>query len=944
MPLRLDIKKKLSARSDRVKCVDTHPTEPWTLSSLYSGNCFIWDHENQSLVKQFEVCSLPVRCAKFIVRKQWIVTASDDMNMCVFNYNTLEKLHCIEAHSDYIRYLTVHPTQSYVLSSSDDMTIKLWDWDKNWTVSQTFEGHAHYVMMCQWNPKDAHIFASASLDRTIKVWGVGGASGSSSAHFSLTGHTRGVNCLDYSPSGEKPYIVSGGDDKTVRVWDYQTKQCLQTLSGHTNNVTSTVFHPVLPVILSGSEDGSVRVWHSATYRLEVTLNYLLERAWCIHCMKGSINASIGYDEGTVVIKMGSDEPIASMTSGGKIVWAKANEIQTTNVKLLDEEIPDGERLQLSVKDMGNSEIFPQAITHHPNGRLFSVCGDGEYVIYTAQALRNKVFGQALELVWSWEGHYAIRDHNGIVKVFQNFKEAFSFKPPFAVEKMYGGRLLGIVATDYIIFYHWEEFKLIRRIDITPKALYWSENGENVVITSSDSFFLLGHDPRALSEAMASAQQPPDVEEEGYEDAFHVKHESQSTEKITSGTWVGDDCFVFITAAQRINYLSAGQIELVAHLDRPMFILGYIQEMSRLFVIDRENSVVSYALNMNLIEYQSAIVRKDMEGAAHFFAKLPESLHNRVARFLEHQQYLAEALEISKDSDHKFELSLQLGKLALASDILQQSITLEGEVTLSTSSRTKWKQLGDVALEQGDFDLALDCFARGEDFNSLFLLQISAGDVTGLIRTAETSIKEKKYNIAVMCYLLVQEPRKALDVFLTAARYPEAAFFARTYCPSQLSRVVKYWKEDLKTVNEQIAEIIASPSEHPNLFPGIEQTLKAEEIFQKKQITVVSASKYMSVKEQLNFDVIDQISEMGPNGFEHFWLNLGDVNEEPEVSHTAPVTVSNGIRSHNSNGTSESIRGEMRRSENPEDAHVEVIRIDTQESIEPDDVDPEEALI
>ena len=44
-PLRLEIKKKLSSRSDRVKCVDIHPTEPWVLSALYNGHVFIWDFE-----------------------------------------------------------------------------------------------------------------------------------------------------------------------------------------------------------------------------------------------------------------------------------------------------------------------------------------------------------------------------------------------------------------------------------------------------------------------------------------------------------------------------------------------------------------------------------------------------------------------------------------------------------------------------------------------------------------------------------------------------------------------------------------------------------------------------------------------------------------------------------------------------------------------------------
>lgn len=51
----------------------------------------------------------------------------------------------------------------------DDMLIKLWDWDRKWTCCQVFEGHAHYVMQVVFNPKDNNQFASASLDRTIKV-------------------------------------------------------------------------------------------------------------------------------------------------------------------------------------------------------------------------------------------------------------------------------------------------------------------------------------------------------------------------------------------------------------------------------------------------------------------------------------------------------------------------------------------------------------------------------------------------------------------------------------------------------------------------------------------------------------------------------------------------------------------------------------------------------
>jgi coatomer subunit beta' len=52
-----------------------------------------------------------------------------------------------------------------------------------------------------------------------------------------------------------------------------------------------------------------------------------------------------------------------------------------------------------------------------------VCGDGEYVVYTALAWRNKAFGSAAEFVWCAESNdYATRDAmSSTVKLHKNFK-------------------------------------------------------------------------------------------------------------------------------------------------------------------------------------------------------------------------------------------------------------------------------------------------------------------------------------------------------------------------------------------------------------------------------------------------------------------------------------------------------------------------------------------
>lgn len=53
-----------------------------------------------------------------MARKNWIVTGSDDMQLRVINYNTLERVHQLDAHSDYLRSIAVHPSQPFILTSS----------------------------------------------------------------------------------------------------------------------------------------------------------------------------------------------------------------------------------------------------------------------------------------------------------------------------------------------------------------------------------------------------------------------------------------------------------------------------------------------------------------------------------------------------------------------------------------------------------------------------------------------------------------------------------------------------------------------------------------------------------------------------------------------------------------------------------------------------------
>ncbi|XP_027053497.1 coatomer subunit beta'-like isoform X1 [Pocillopora damicornis] len=845
MPLRLDVKRKLSARSDRVKCVDVHPTEPWMLASLYNGNVHVWNFESQTLVKTFEVTDLPVRTSKFVPRKNWVVTGSDDMMLRVFNYNTLEKVHGFEAHSDYLRSIAVHPTQPYVLTSSDDMLIKLWDWDKKWQCSQVFEGHTHYVMQIVINPKDNNQFASASLDRTIKVWQLG----SNTPNFTLEGHEKGVNCVDYFHGGEKPYLISGADDRLVKIWDYQNKTCVQTLEGHAQNISCVGFHPELPIILTGSEDGTVRIWQANTYRLESTLNYGLERVWSMAMLKGSNNVALGYDEGSILIKLGREEPAMSMDSNGKIIFAKHSEIQQANLKnVADYDVKDGERLPLAIKDMGPCEMFPQTLSHNPNGRFVVVCGDGEYIIYTAMALRNKSFGSAQEFVWASDSsEYAIRDGNKI-KIFKNFKERKSFKPEFGAENIFGGHLLGVKSVGGLAFFDWESTDLVRRIEIQPKNIYWADSGELCCIATDESFFILKY----VAENVAKAQENPEsITEDGIEDAFDVCGEIEDT--VKTGIWVGD-CFIYTNAVNRLNYYVGGEIVTIAHLDRTMYLLGYIPKDNRLYLSDKDMNVVGYSLLLSVLEYQTAVMREDFDTAKQVLPTIPREQRNRVAHFLEKQGFKQQALAVSCDPEHRFDLAIQLSELKIAYEIASEA-----------ESEHKWKQLAELAISKCQFQLAQECLINAQDFGGLLLLATSAGDADMILRLAETSANKGKNNVAFLAYFLLGRLEEGIELLCSTGRYPEAAFMARTYLPSHVSKIVQLWKEDLAKVNKKAADSLADPSEYENLFPEFQEALQAEQFLKRERVQMKPAAQYKHVPSNSERDVFEEMKAAKEDG-------------------------------------------------------------------------------
>lgn len=75
-------------------------------------------------------------------------------------------------------------------------------------------------------------------------------------------------------------------------------------------------------------------------------------------------------------------------------------------------------------------------------------------------------------------------------------------------------------------------------------------------------------------------------------------------------------------------------DTVANFDTSMYLLGYLPAHNRVYLADKNLVVYGYALSLALVEYQTAVLRGDMDTAEELLPTIPKEQRSRVARFLE----------------------------------------------------------------------------------------------------------------------------------------------------------------------------------------------------------------------------------------------------------------------------------------------------------------------
>lgn len=491
--------------------------------------------------------------------------------------------------------------------------------------------------------------------------------------------------------------------------------------------------------------------------------------------------------------------------------------------------------------MGACEIYPQTIQHNPNGRFVVVCGDGEYIIYTAMALRNKAFGSAQEFVWAQDSsEYAIRESGSTIRIFKNFKEKKSFKSDFGAEGIFGGFLLGVKSVSGLTFYDWETLELIRRIEIQPRAVYWSDSGRLVCLATEDNYYILSYDADEVQKARENNQ----VAEDGVESAFDVL--GDISESVRTGLWVGD-CFIYTNAVNRINYFVGGELVTIAHLDRPLYVLGYVPKDDRLYLVDKELGVVSYQLLLSVLEYQTAVMRRDFATADRVLPSIPKEHRTRVAHFLEKQGFKQQALAVSTDPEHRFELAVALEDLNTARLLAQEA-----------NNPQKWSQLGELAASTNNLQLAKECMQKAQDYGGLLLLATSSGDEQLVRQLGVNTELEGKHNLSFLSYFLVGNLDKCLEILVSTGRLPEAAFFARSYLPDKISEIVELWKAQLSSVNEKAGQSLADPKSYENLFPGLSEAITVQKYLEQQNTGLIPAAIATTITPNHERNVLEEV--------------------------------------------------------------------------------------
>jgi WD40 repeat protein len=178
----------------------------------------------------------------------------------------------LRGHEAEVYSLAVSADGKRAISGSIDGSVRLWDLDAG-KEAACLEGHVKPVQAVAFSP-NGRFALTAGEDDAVILWGLPVPGGEALAGLRpgrkakpveverderrYEGHSGEVWAVAFSPDGKR--MVTGGKDKTARIWDRESGKTLHVLSGHEGGVTGASFSPDGKWVATCSDDKTIRLW------------------------------------------------------------------------------------------------------------------------------------------------------------------------------------------------------------------------------------------------------------------------------------------------------------------------------------------------------------------------------------------------------------------------------------------------------------------------------------------------------------------------------------------------------------------------------------------------------------------------------------------------------------------------------------------------------------
>ncbi|VDM42582.1 unnamed protein product, partial [Toxocara canis] len=172
---------------------------------------------------------------------------------------------CLTGHRSPITRVIFHPVYSIIASSSEDSTIKVWDYESG-EFERSLKGHTDAVQDIAFD-NSGKLLASCSADMTIKLWEF---AQTYECLKTLKGHDHNISSVAFLPSGD--HILSGSRDHTIKMWEVATGYCVRTFLGHQEWVRMVRVYHDGSMFASCSNDHTVRVWNTSSKECKLTIS------------------------------------------------------------------------------------------------------------------------------------------------------------------------------------------------------------------------------------------------------------------------------------------------------------------------------------------------------------------------------------------------------------------------------------------------------------------------------------------------------------------------------------------------------------------------------------------------------------------------------------------------------------------------------------------------